>query len=57
MTQNISITPDEIAQIRALDDFDLKMFLSEVSDHGWRVGRELLPFIQNASEAKRARGS
>ena len=40
---NIAVTADELAIIRALDDFDLTMLLSEIHDHGWPVARNLLP--------------
>ena len=42
---NIEITPEELRQIRALGDFDLTMFLSELHDHGWPLARVLLKDI------------
>ena len=42
---NIDITKDELDQIRGLQDFDLKMLLSEIHDHGWPTARKLLPMI------------
>lgn len=40
------VTPDELAKIRGLDDFDLTLFVSELHDHGWSVAAvtlELMP--------------
>lgn len=42
---NIKITKGEMKFIRTLGDFDLKMFLSELHDHGWPTARKLLPMI------------
>jgi hypothetical protein len=39
MIKNQKVTPDEIAKIRGLDDFDLIMLISEIHDHGWLMGR------------------
>lgn len=46
--RNIDLTADEASFIRALGDFDLKMFLSELNDHGWEAARKLLPLILEA---------
>jgi hypothetical protein len=46
---NQAITKDELAAIRALDDLDLRMLLSEIHDHGWPVAQKLLPLIVKAS--------
>ncbi len=43
---NQRITADELRRIRALDDFDLKMFLSEIHDHGFQAARDLLPWME-----------
>ncbi len=32
---NQKITAVELSQIRSLDDFDLKMLISEIHDYGW----------------------
>lgn len=45
---NIEITPEELAFIRSLGDFDLTMFLSEINDHGWGVARQTLRMIRDA---------
>ena len=37
MNTNQPITAEELARIRALDDFDLIMLLSEIHDYGWPV--------------------
>lgn len=42
---NIDITKDEMTQIRHLGDFDLKMLLSEIHDHGWPMAQKLLPMM------------
>lgn len=47
--RNVEITPEEIAAIRSFDDFDMKMFVSEVSEHGWTVARALIPLIVAAA--------
>jgi hypothetical protein len=39
---NQHVMPEEIAKIRALDDFDLVMLISEIHDHGWPVARVTL---------------
>lgn len=44
--KNIDATAEELARIRALDDFDLKMLLSEINDFGWPIARTLLDKIQ-----------
>ena len=51
---NIQITFRELDQIRSLDDFDLKMLLSEIAEHGWDSARRLLPTIWNARKSKPA---
>jgi hypothetical protein len=38
----------ELDFIRSLGDFDLRMFLSELHDHGWQQARKLLPLIREA---------
>lgn len=52
---NQKITKKELNQIRSLPDFDLKMLISEIHDHGWihpmyksAGGKALLPFIIEA---------
>jgi hypothetical protein len=34
---NQKISPEQLAKIRVLDDFDLTMVLSEIHDNGWPV--------------------
>ena len=52
---NIEITADELGSVRSLTDFDLKMFLSEIHDHGWPMARNILPLIV-ASSVKERKG-
>jgi hypothetical protein len=52
MGENIDITPEEIETIRALDDFDITMLLSEVNDHGWFSTRALLVVMKTAQMFK-----
>lgn len=42
---NQEFTQEELLLIRTLSDFDLKMLLSEIHDHGWPIARKLLPMI------------
>lgn len=51
--KNIAMTPQEMALIRALNDFDSIMLLSEVSDYGWTHGRELLRSMRKYQERQR----
>jgi hypothetical protein len=48
MSKNQKITTKELAAIRALDDFDLIMLLSEIHDHGWPVASHTLQLILKA---------
>jgi hypothetical protein len=48
---NIEITPDEMAHVRTMGDFDLKMFLSELDEFGWDEARALMLLIR-LSEAR-----
>jgi hypothetical protein len=50
---NQNISPAELAAIRVLDDFDLKMLLSEIHDHGWPAARRLLADILQAQMSRR----
>jgi hypothetical protein len=46
MSGNQTITAEQLAKIRTLDDFDLIMLISEVHDHGWPTAAttlELMP--------------
>lgn len=47
---NIRVTPDELAFIRRLSDFDLMMFLSDLDGHGWRMARRTLWLIWEQPE-------
>lgn len=40
--KNQQILDGELSKIRALDDFDLVMLISEVHDHGWTSARRTL---------------
>lgn len=42
---NIDITKQELKFIKALPDFDLTMFLSDMDDSGWSVARKTLRII------------
>jgi len=42
---NQKVTEAEMAKIRRLDDFDLKMLISEIHDHGWPVARKTLAMM------------
>ena len=50
---NINIKKSELDFVRSLGDFDLKMFLSELHDHGWPIARKLLPMIKLSVEKER----
>lgn len=50
---NIRITSGEMKFIRSLGDFDLKMLLSEIHDHGWPTARKLLPLIAQSLNTER----
>lgn len=51
---DMEISPDELAEIRKLNDFDLTMLLSEIHDHGWPVASLLLLTIVAANKIKAA---
>ena len=44
----LKISAPDLRRIRALDDFDLKMFLSEIHEHGFEQARKLLPMIEES---------
>ncbi len=48
--KNIDITPKELAQIRALADFDLTMLLSDIHDCGWPAAKTTLRAIMEAMQ-------
>ena len=52
MTENQKLTPEELAAIRRLDDFDLTMLISEIHDHGWPTARLTLQLIVEAMQSK-----
>jgi hypothetical protein len=57
MDENIEISKEDLAFIRTLEDFDLKMLLSEINDHGWEAGgKRLLPMIRESVERGEGRG-
>jgi len=39
---NQKVTPEQIAKIRKLDDFDLIMLISEIHDQGWPMAQRTL---------------
>jgi len=45
MDYNVEITPEELAIIRRMEDFDIIMLISEVNDHGWETAQKLIPLI------------
>lgn len=51
MDVNIELTKEQCDFIRSLNDFDLMMFLSEINEHGWKDGKELLKGIQDSIKA------
>ena len=50
MSDNQVATAEELAAVRALDDFDLLMVLSEIHDHGGPFARRLLPLALAATQ-------
>lgn len=42
---NQDISPEQLAKIRRLSDFDLIMLLSEIHDHGWEVASQTLEMM------------
>lgn len=44
-TPNQELAPEELRKIRALEDFDLTMLVSEIHDHGWPVARRTLALM------------
>jgi hypothetical protein len=42
MSANQKVTPEQLAKIRTLADFDLIMLISEIHDHGWQVAEDTL---------------
>lgn len=51
---NIKVSESVLRRIRALDDFDLRMLLSEINDHGWDVARKLLDVIEKTNAEREA---
>ena len=39
---NLDLSDSQLAKIRKLDDFDLKMLLSEINDYGWNAAKIIL---------------
>lgn len=52
---NQEVTKKELRAIRALDDFDIVMLISEIHDHGWPRGRKLLAMMPKAREILQAK--
>jgi hypothetical protein len=50
--KNIHILSSEISFIKKLPDYDFRMLLSEIHDHGWPMGRKLLPLMKDAPHIK-----
>ena len=49
---NVPLTQSQAKRIRALQDFDLMMFLSELHEFGWDGAMRLLPMIEETSHMK-----
>jgi hypothetical protein len=43
--KNQRITEEEMRAVRTMSDFDLRMLISEIHDHGWPIARKLIPLI------------
>ena len=50
MSDNQNVSEKELEAIRALDDFDLIMLISEVNDHGWKMAQGTLRLMPKAKE-------
>jgi len=46
MEDNIDMNKKDLDFIRSLNDFDLKMLLSEINEHGWGKAKVLIPLIR-----------
>jgi hypothetical protein len=46
---NQKVTPEQLAKIRRLDDFDLIMLISEVHEHGWLTAARTLAMMPDKS--------
>tara|TARA_R110002167_G_scaffold86335_2_gene233783 strand:+ start:75 stop:227 length:153 start_codon:yes stop_codon:yes gene_type:complete len=46
MTDRISFVKGDLDFIRGLKDFDLKMLISEIDEHGWEKATSLIPLIR-----------
>jgi len=53
MSENQEITDEELLAIRTMSDFDLRMFVSEVHDHGWEQGREIIKLILGGADREK----
>jgi len=51
MSTNQKLTPEQIAKIRLLDDFDLIMLISDIHDHGWPIAEKTLALMPNGTAA------
>jgi hypothetical protein len=45
MSNNQLVTQEQLAKIRALDDFDLIMLISEIHDNGWSIASRTLEMM------------
>ena len=54
--KNQKVTSEQLAKIRALDDFDLTMLISEIHDHGWDFAQITLAMMP-PSESDQTIGS
>ena len=52
--ENQKITKADLNFIRSLEDFDLKMLLSEIHDNGWSSAKKLMPLIKASIEKAKA---
>lgn len=51
---NQKVSRFQASVIRALDDFDLTMLISEIHDHGWEVAKRTLEMMPTYKELKAA---
>jgi hypothetical protein len=54
MSKNRDVTPEQLAKIRTLDDFDLIMLISEIHDNGWQVAERTLSMMPDGKRASAA---
>lgn len=47
------ITDEELLAVRTMSDFDLRMLISEIHDHGWEQGRAIIKLILDAADREK----